>query len=424
MLASAPPMVGAEYLHPDVLDEAWAAMRDAATEELATHDGVVEYVASKNASWHAVGRVVFHLAENRRDPDAPFAFLATYVDGVGPAGQPLHRPLARALEAARSDPDALVRLLRPLRDAAEASPFVAERVESGEIYHPTRWAPAEAYAFLQEVPACESAGVVVRVPDWWRKRGARVRVRARVGEEPATGDLGLHALMDFDTALALDGEPLTAAERRALLEGEAGLRLLRGQWVEVDPARLNELLDHFASVERAAADGQLTFAEGMRMLAGLGALGPAHAEDTERAAWADVVAGEWLAERIAELTGPHADREADPGRALKATLRPYQRDGVAWLWRLSRLGLGGCLADDMGLGKTMQVLGLLLLLKRAETARHLLVVPASLIGNWEAEAARFAPGLRLVIAHRSRGPMAALEEDAASADVVLTTYGT
>ncbi|MCA9611000.1 MAG: ATP-dependent helicase, partial [Myxococcales bacterium] len=81
--AEAPPMLGAEYLDEAALEGAWAVMRDAAAEELAGQDDVLEYAASKNRSWHVVGRVVFHLAENQDDPDAPFAFLATYVDGVG-----------------------------------------------------------------------------------------------------------------------------------------------------------------------------------------------------------------------------------------------------------------------------------------------------------------------------------------------------
>src|SRR5690606_15738283 len=116
-------------------------------------------------------------------------------------------------------------------------------------------------------PACERAGVIVRVPDWWSARSRRVRVQARVGDAAPAGGLGLGALMDFSATLALDGEPLTDAERSELLRGEAGLRLLRGRWVEVDPTRLGELLAHFSKVERAAAAGALSFAEGMRLLA-------------------------------------------------------------------------------------------------------------------------------------------------------------
>src|SRR5690606_1333826 len=98
------------------------------------------------------------------------------------------------------------------------------------------------------------------------------------------------------------------------------------------------------------------------------------------------------------------------------------------LWTLRRLGLGGCLADDMGLGKTIQVLALLLLLRRErKTGPSLLVAPASLIANWKAEAARFAPKLRLLVAHPSAMPAPALRalspKELAKHDLVVTSYG-
>ena len=98
---------------------------------------------------------------------------------------------------------------------------------------------------------------------------------------------------------------------------------------------------------------------------------------------------------------------------------------------MTRLGLGGCLADDMGLGKTVQVIALMLLEKRTrpakeETPPHLLVVPASLLGNWKAELERFAPSLRVLIAHPSAMPRKDLEDGLVGElpDVIVTTYGT
>jgi non-specific serine/threonine protein kinase len=111
---------------------------------------------------------------------------------------------------------------------------------------------------------------------------------------------------------------------------------------------------------------------------------------------------------------------------LRATLRPYQARGLDWLWFCARAGLGACLADDMGLGKTMQVLAVLLR-KQQElpgSPPSLLVVPASLIGNWQREAAHFAPTLRLHIAHRSEGDTSApTASQLAATDLVITTYG-
>ena len=122
----------------------------------------------------------------------------------------------------------------------------------------------------------------------------------------------------------------------------------------------------------------------------------------------------------------------NPGRTLKATLRHYQETGVHWLWLLSQLGLGACLADDMGLGKTVQIIALLLVLKKKRPGTpSLLVLPASLLANWKAEIERFGPSLRVRFVHTSQASKQELEAMAragkdglAGIDVVLTTYGT
>ncbi len=88
------------------------------------------------------------------------------------------------------------------------------------------------------------------------------------------------------------------------------------------------------------------------------------AGDSADADWSQLVAGPWLAETLQGLRQPEGLAQVSPGPELKATLRPYQQAGVRWLYLLTRLGLGACLADDMGLGKTIQVLALLLVLKR------------------------------------------------------------
>jgi non-specific serine/threonine protein kinase len=142
--------------------------------------------------------------------------------------------------------------------------------------------------------------------------------------------------------------------------------------------------------------------------------------------WAEVVAGDWLAELLQGLRSPEGLAAISPGPALRATLRPYQEAGVRWLHLLARLGLGACLADDMGLGKTIQVLALLLTLER--TRPSLLVAPASLLANWQQEAERFTPTLRCLIAHPSTMPQDELRAldggRLAGVDLVITSYGT
>ena len=136
-----------------------------------------------------------------------------------------------------------------------------------------------------------------------------------------------------------------------------------------------------------------------------------------------------LEQVLAELRDPAQLKNDRPIPGLEANLRPYQAVGVNWLWFLSRLGLGGCLADDMGLGKTLQVLALLLKRKSESTAQRrssLLIVPASLLANWRSEIARFTPALTFAILHPSEAEeLPALLEAPATrhADLVITTYG-
>ena len=301
-------------------------------------------------------------------------------------------------------------------------------VDAGEIYHPLRWTPQQAVQFLRDAPALEGAGVVVRMPASWRmNRPARPKVKATVGGK-SPSHLGMDALLDFDMEVTLDGETLSAAEVKKLLAQTEGLAFIRGKWVEVDHERLSRTLDHFQAIEqRASADG-LSFGEAMRLLAGT-----AGAEDEasgQAASWSEAVAGPWLAETLAALRNPDRLARADPGAALHGTLRPYQKAGVEWLNLLAQLKLGACLADDMGLGKTIQVLALLLVLKAAAGEKRkpsLLVAPASLLANWSAEIARFAPSLKVVTAHPSAAENERIEAkgepDLGRVDLVITTYG-
>jgi non-specific serine/threonine protein kinase len=428
--AAAPPMPGGEYLTADVLRSLWAGVLGAWRAEIAAATGTVqEWLAAEDPAWSVVGRVHLHLAENRRDPERPFAFLASYTTGLAASGKPQHRPLGDAVREASSAADRrrLLALLQPVHRASERSALVKALADSGRLFQPQAWTPAEAHRFLREVPALEESGVVVRVPDWWSgRRAPRPRVAVSVGErKPAA--LGLEAMLDFSVRLTLGDEEITEAELRTLRQGADGLVLLKGRWVEVDREKLDEVLRRWKAAQRSAGDG-LSFIEAMRLVAGADLADGKPEAEADRE-WAGVRAGAWLAETLAELRGARGEAQADPGEALRTALRPYQREGVRWLWALSRLGLGGCLADDMGLGKTVQVLALLLLLKRhgAIPGPHLLVVPASLLANWKAEAERFAPSLRVLVAHPSATPreeLATLGPEAlAGYDLVVVSYG-
>ena len=437
LLQAAPMMSGAEYLSVAVLRALWNELGQALVTELGESAATLaEFLQGLDPAWNVVGRVHFNLAENRRDTEAPFAFLATYTGRLGASGKAQHQQLGQALKeyAGAANKERLLSLLVPVQRAAEGCEWLRTMVASGEIFHPLRWSPQEAFRLLGDVHQLERAGVVVRMPASWRAgRPPRPRVSGTVGGKSSSG-LGQDALLDFRAELSLDGEPLTSAEAQALLAGTSGLAFLRGQWVEVDRERLESTLTRFREAERLAAEGHLGFAEAMRLLAGadIGGddlAGEANGADRD---WSEVGASPWLAERLAGLRSPEGLAQVHPGRALRGTLRPYQEAGVRWLHLCSELGLGACLADDMGLGKTIQVLALLLVHRKeappANTRRpNLLVAPASLLANWAAELERFAPSLKAQIAHpsaMSAEKLAAIEPAAfAATDLVITSYG-
>src|SRR5258708_2901785 len=394
MAAAVPPMTGAEYLTTSVLANLWRGMDAAFDAELVQAKlSVQEFLKSRHPAWNLVGRVHFNLAENRKDEEAPFAFLATYTTRLSAEAKAQHLPLGKALQeySGARNRQRLLSLLMPVQRAAESSPWLKTMVNAGDIFHPLRWSPQQALQFLKEVPALESAGVVVRMPANWRmNRPARPQVKATVGSK-APSHLGMESLLDFQMEVTLDGENLSAAEIRRLRAHSESLAVIRGKWVEVAHGRVNPALQQIQAMQRRAATDGLSFGEAMRMLAGAGITGDeaAGAADVD---WSETAAGPWLAETLAALRRPDGNARFNLGGLLQGALRPYQQAGVQWLHLLIRLRLGACLADDMGLGKTIQVLSLLLVLKNEAASQRkpcLLVAPASLLANWAADIARF-----------------------------------
>ena len=403
LVLTAPVMPGAEYLSADVLLGLWAELASSFAASLAASGiDLQAFLKSLNPAWNLLGRVYFNLAENRRDAEHPFAFMATYTIRLSANAKAQHLPLGQAIReyAGPANRDKLLSLLLPVQRAAETCDWLRAMVDAGEIFHPMRWTAAEAARLLSSAPQLESAGVVVRMPATWRaNRPARPQVSATVGGR-APSAIGLDGLLDFHVDVTLEGEPLSEAEIRTLLAGTDTLVLLRGAWVEIDRPRLERALRQFKEVEALARREGLTFAEAMRMLTGAAVAGKD--ADPASADWARVTAGPWLAETLKAIRTQDGVG-VDPGPDLRGSLRPYQQAGLQWLHLLSGLGLGACLADDMGLGKTIQVLALLLTRARGEGRKRpsLLVAPASLLANWAAEIERFTPSLNARIVHSS-----------------------
>lgn len=246
-----------------------------------------------------------------------------------------------------------------------------------------------------------AAGVAVHWPrDLAQDLSAAAVVRPAPGSATdGTGFFESEELLQFRWQLAIGGDPLSEAEMDALAEAHRPVVRLRDSWVLVDPALV-----------RKARKREL------------GLLDPVDALSVALTGSADVDGEPVEAVPVGALAAlrdrlTSGVRPAEPPPGLRATLRDYQLRGLAWLDLMTSLGLGGCLADDMGLGKTITVIALHL--KRARTAPTLVVCPASLLGNWQREITRFAPGVPV---RRFHGPDRTLED--VDGGFVLTTYGT
>ncbi len=229
-------------------------------------------------------------------------------------------------------------------------------------------------------------------------------------EEPLNEPvLGTEALFAFNWQIALHGDPLTTEEMDRLATSASPLLRLRGSWTVVDPAIARKAKKRLVRTVKPAE----------AVAAAL--TGTVQIADVEQ----DVVVGASLLKVRDRLLSAATREPVEPPAALRATLRDYQRHGLTWLAEMTSLGLGACLADDMGLGKTVTLIALHL--HRAETGhrgRTLVVCPASLLGNWEAEVRRFAPGTPVVRFHGSTRDLASDGQGGSGDGFVLTTYGT
>jgi non-specific serine/threonine protein kinase len=413
-LAAAPAMPGLENIDRTVLCFVFEKIMARFGREIAEFKGEVgEFLNRYGQELHLVGRVYFHLVENKNE-QYPFAFLATYSTGLTKAGASKHLPLKNALQEYTNQNDKLLALLSTVYAAARESRFILQLLETGEIFHPLSWTAAEAHTFLQEIPVYENAGILCRIPNWWKGPASKPRLSITAGQT-GPSRVGLEALLSFDARLMLGEEAFSAEEVKALLQQTEGLAFIKNKWVEVDHEKLQQTLQAFEQAKNLIEQGGLTLRDALRWQ-----MKPENILKSQPTVSLEVTSGEWLrgvTQKLSNLDG--LTETAQPGKSFNGQLRPYQKKGLTWLHYLHQLGLGACLADDMGLGKTIQILSFLDKLRSAKKRRpSLLIIPASLIGNWSEEIERFTPELRFFILHPSTGDVGSWD----SFDLVITTY--
>jgi len=416
LIDSAPLMIGREYLNYDLLAGVWKELNQIFCQKIKIFPGSVkDFLHGFSPHIHLAGRVYFHLVESL-DEDFPFQFLATYA--TRSENSQKHRPLHYALEEYRGHQEQLLELLTTVNAAAKNSDLLQNLIDTGELFHHLAWNTEEAYGFLQQLQTFEHCGIICRIPDWWKKKSSKPVIRISLGtSEPSF--VGMDALIDFKADILIGDESISQEEAQRLLAQSHGLARIKNRWIEVDKEQLQNLLNAYEKALTLKNNEGLTIREALQWQ-----LHPDKLSSPNNEADLEISNGKWLNTIIKKLNQPELVSCTDPARDFSAILRHYQQKGLSWLSFLDSLGFGACLADDMGLGKTIQILGFLSILRIKEPDKpSLLIIPASLISNWENEIQHFLPNLKYYIAHpgytRKKGGS---RPDLANFNLVITTY--
>lgn len=415
-----PVMTGAELIDTEYLLGIQVMLKQTFVVLLHAFKGSLDQLLSSIApgSFHK-DRIHFHLVENRKDPDRPFAFLATYSTRTDSTGRTHHQPLKFAFKEYADNNSKIVELLATVTKVSKKNQFIKSILDSGELFKPIGLTVNEAFTFLEGVLDFEAAGILCRIPRWWKGAPRKVGVTLSLGNKK-TAKIGVGALLDFDAGLHLDGEPIDEETARMILERAQGLVVIKGRWIPVDLGSISQTMQQLEQARKLAEKESISFSDAMRLLMGAhlkGRMG----ELTE----VEVGCGEWLRDVFQKMANPTLVRQTEPSPLLKAHLRHYQQTGLNWLSFMQSLGFGTLLADDMGLGKTVQMLAHLQNLKK-EGRTSLIVVPASLLENWRLEIEKFTPDLKTIILHSQildSETIASIESQIHRFDCVITTYG-
>ena len=310
-------------------------------------------------------------------------------------------------------------LLLALGYAARIYPTVWDGMATD---HPTgcRLTLEEAFAFLKESAwVLGDAGYTVIVPAWWTPEGRRrtkVRLKTALRSPKGAaaagpGYLSLNTIIAYEYQLSVGGQLVTEEEWQQLVNAKTPLVQFRGQWMELDRDKMQQLLQFWQTHQDEVPE--ITLLELLK-------IGTEAEDDLE---WDH---DQNLQDMLSRLHDKNAFAPIENPPALQGTLRDYQKRGVAWLQYLENLGLNPCLADDMGLGKTLEVIARLLKEREeADGVRPTLVIaPTSVLGNWRKEIERFAPQLRTLVHQGSTRlkDRQIFAETYQTHDVVLTSF--
>lgn len=372
-----------------------------------------EWIRKLHPAWKDLGKVTFHLADNKKDTDGtrPFAFLATCQHRITETGQVKHIPLATALKNYSADKNILLSMLNPLKNAAAEVRLLNDLIADNRIFKPCLFTAVEAWDFLKATEVFQSHGIPVRLAGiFGGRKPKRLKMDVTLDVRKKRGLLSPDALVNFSVGASIGDRQLTDEELQKILNSKGGLIRIKGEWVEAETERIKTLLRQWITANEVSGRYGMTFFQAMRLLSGAKDLEndriPTLEEDI-----CEVNTTPAFSEALAELRDPEKTILPPLSDFLTKILRPYQWTGVKFLWNMLNAGFGVCLADDMGLGKTLQMIACMTLFKEQLTdgLPALIVAPASLLSNWMDEFHKFAPELKVIDLH----PSAMTSEDQA-----------
>ncbi|MBW4444183.1 MAG: DEAD/DEAH box helicase [Plectolyngbya sp. WJT66-NPBG17] len=286
----------------------------------------------------------------------------------------------------------------------------------------------DATTFLQETAwVLEDAGYKVIVPAWWTPQGwrrAKVRMQAKGRKLGGSGKsksyFSAETLIDYQYELSINGETVSPKEWEQLVQSKADLVQFRGQWIQLDRSKMQQMLEFWK--KHRSENPELSLMDLIKLSA-----------EGSNGIELEVVQDSTLSMMLNQLNDKSQLEVLPDPKQLNGTLRAYQKRGVSWLHYLESLGLNGCLADDMGMGKSFQVIARFVQerealpktrKKTAQIPPTLLIAPTSVLGNWQKEIEKFAPQLRSHLHHGSDRAQTfeAFQKAIADCDVVITSY--
>ncbi|VVB94288.1 RNA polymerase-associated protein RapA [uncultured archaeon] len=310
------------------------------------------------------------------------------------------------------------KLLADLGKASRLFPPIEESLNTARP-EDAKLGTRQAYIFLKEAASLLSeSGFGVLIPPWWNKGAAKtqlgIKLNVKPKREPKTGKgiFTFDSIISYNWQLALGGEAISEEEFERLSSLKEPLVRIRGQWVELKKDEIDAAIKFF----RSKNSGEMKLSEAMKLSIGQGK------SETGLSIVGFEAKGS-LSSLFEQLSGRKGIKQIQQPDSFVGGLRPYQVKGFSWLAFLRQYGLGACLADDMGLGKTIQLLALLL--KDKEEGNDLpvlLICPTSVVGNWQREAMKFAPSLRVLLHHGINRRKKEFLKEVHNYDLVISTY--